>query len=582
MKNKIASFFNAIFVNHRNFGFVDKIEKVADRMNLSEKILFYFFSIVAAISGLVLLIQANNYFLVEVPSFGGSFTEGLVGNPRFINPVLAISDTDKDLTSLLYSGLLKASDNGGFELDLAEHYEVSEDGTIYDFFIKDSAYFHDGERVTTEDVAFTIEKVLDPVIKSPKGANWKGIAVEKINDREIRFILEKPYAPFLSVLTLGILPKHIWKDVSSEEFPFSQLNIDPIGSGPYKIKKITRNSGGIPTEITLSAWKKYASGQPKIKTIAFKFFQNEEALTKSLGESSVDSASNLSPSAAKQVEAVGNKILKVSLPRVFGVFFNQNETPVFLNKEVRGALNLAVPKKKIIDEVLLGFGRAINGPTPANEETDLSKINGDIEAAKSLLLANGWKEGESGILEKKTKSETIKLEFSIATSDAPDLKKTADILKEAWEKIGASVSVKVFESGDLSQNVIKTRKYEALLFGEVIGDDSDLYPFWHSSERNDPGLNVSMYTNITVDKMLEKIQKETNPEEKASQKEIVFNEIKNDVPAVFLFSPYYVYAPAPTVKNILTKNVSSQSERFLFVDEWFIETDKIWKFLVRN
>jgi peptide/nickel transport system substrate-binding protein len=575
-KSKIALFFNILFVNFRRLNFIERFEKVVAKMNLSEKMFFYLASTIAAVAGLVLLFQVNNSFLVEVPSFGGSFTEGLIGSPRFINPVIAISDTDKDLTSLIYSGLLKISENGGLEPDLAASYEMGEGGTVYDFKIKDRAYFHDGKEVTADDVIFTVERILDPVVKSPKEAGWEGITVNKINDKEVRFVLKNPYALFLQTLTLGILPKHIWKNVSSEEFPFSQFNIDPIGSGPYKIKKISRNSGGIPTTITLAAWNKYALGKPKIKSIVFKFFQNEAALVKAYEEKSVDGIAGLSQITAKNM-ITGGQINKASLPRVFGVFLNQNVAPVFLNKEIREALEIAAPKKRIVDEVLYGFGEILDGPTPANIETSESGAEGNIEKARAILLKAGWKENKDGILEKKTKTGTVPFVFSIATSDAPELKKTAEILQETWEKMGALIDIKVFEAGDLSQNIIKSRKYDALLFGEVIGEDSDLYPFWHSSERNDPGLNISLYANITVDKGLEDIQIETDEQKKAEEKEIVFSEIKKDTPVIFLFSPYFLYASAPQVKNILLKNVSSQNERFLFINEWFIETDKVWK-----
>lgn len=581
-RSKIASFFNTLFIDFHHWGPLKKIERVVERMSLSEKIFFYLFSTVVGISSLVLLFQVNNYFSVEVPAFGGSFTEGVVGSPRFINPVLAISDTDKDMVSLIYSGLLKSSEDGGFEPDLAASYEIKNDGLVYDFIIKDRIYFHDGKEVTADDVVFTIEKVLDPVIKSPKKSNWEGVTVEKVNDKEIMFTLKKPYAPFLSALTLGILPKHIWENVTSEEFPFGEFNIDPVGSGPYKVEKISKNSGGIPTSITLAAWSKYALGRPKIKNIIFKFFQNEDALVKAYKDKAVESAAGLSQTAANNMASDKNLIDKASLPRVFGVFFNQNVAPVFLNKEIREALETAAPKQRIVDEVLQGFGVTLNGPTPANIETDEPKALGNLEEARDILLDAGWKENEDGILEKKTKSDTSVFRFSIATSDAPELKKTAEILKEAWEKLGASVELKIFEAGDLSQNVIKPRKYDALLFGEVVGEDSDLFPFWHSSERNDPGLNISLYTNITVDKMLEEIQKETSGQEVAEKKEAVFSEIKADGPAVFLFSPQFLYLSSPKVNNIVIKDVSSQNERFVSINKWFIETDKVWRFFAAD
>jgi peptide/nickel transport system substrate-binding protein len=581
-KSKIASFFYALFVDLRHLNFIKKIEEVVRRMKYSEKILFYAVSFIVVVSGLVLLFRLNDSLLVEVPAFGGSLTEGLIGSPRFINPVLAISDTDRDLSSLLYSGLLKQSENGSFEPNLAESYNVSSDSTVYDFKIKDNASFHDGKKMTADDVIFTIEKVLDPIIKSPKKANWEGVLVEKVSDKEIKFTLGKPYSPFLSALTLGILPKHIWENVSSEEFPFSQFNIDPVGSGFYKVEKISRNSGGIPTTIILSSWGKYVSGRPKIKSITFKFFQNETDLMKAYDDKSIENAAGLSPVSAKKINVDGNLVSYTSLPRVFGVFLNQNVAPVFLNKEIRDALDQATPKKRIVDEVLYGFGRVLNGPTPSYTEEDAQRAAGDIEAAKASLLKAGWKENANGILEKKIKKDTVLFSFSITTSDAPELKQTAEILKEAWEKIGASVSIKVFEAGDLSQNVIRGRKYDALLFGEVVGDDSDLFPFWHSSERNDPGLNISLYANITVDKALEDIQKETNNQIKTQKKEIVASEIKKDIPAIFLFSPNLLYATTPKIKNVTLKSVSSLNERFLYVNNWYIETDKVWKIFVKN
>jgi len=576
-QNKIAAFFYALFVDFRHLNFIKKIEEIVKKMKHSEKMVFFAVSLIFALSGIILLLRLNNSFMVEIPALGGKFTEGIIGSPRFINPILAISDTDKDMTSIIYSGLLKISKEGNLEPDIASSYEIKEGGTVYNFIIKDNAYFHDGKEVTADDVIFTIEKILDPVIKSPKKTNWEGVMVEKINNKEIKFTLAKPYVPFLYSLTLGILPKHIWENVSSEEFPFSQFNINPIGSGPYKVEKISRNSGGIPTIITLSSWQKYTLEKPKIKSITFKFFQNETELIKAYNEKTIENIAGLSPINAQKINMNGNIKNEVSLPRVFGIFLNQNAAPIFLNKEIREALDQATPKKRIVNEVLYGFGTILNGPTPSSIENDISKIEGDVETAKSALLKAGWQENQDGILEKKIKSEKVLFSFSITTSDTPELKKTAEILKETWEKLGASVTIKVFEAGDLSQNIIRSRKYDALLFGEIIGEDSDLYPFWHSSERNDPGLNISLYANITVDKALEEIRKEIDNKNKALEKETIISEIKKDVPAIFLFSPHLLYITTPNIKNIKLKSVSSLNERFLYINEWFIETDRVWK-----
>jgi peptide/nickel transport system substrate-binding protein len=447
--------------------------------------------------------------------------------------------------------------------------------------LKNNLVFHDGKPLSADDVIFTIEKTLDSVIKSPKRTVWEGVQVGKISEREIRFTLRKPYSQFKESLTLGILPKHIWGSVSSEEFPFSQFNIDPIGSGPYKVSKISRNSGGIPTSITLEAWRGYALGRPKIKTITFKFFQNDLELAKALNSKSVENSVAMSRKFFDSAKAPAFVATPVSLPRVFGVFFNQNLAPVFLNPEVREALDLAAPRQKIVDEVLGGFGKGIRGPTP-KDAFEWSDFETDLEKARDILLKAGWKPNELGVLEKKTKKDTTVLAFSVATSDTGELKRTAEILKESWNKLGASVEVKVFESGDLNQNVIRPRKYDALLFGEIVSKESDLYPFWHSSQRNDPGLNISLYANITADKLLEDMQKGLSQEDLSEKLALFKAEISKDRPAVFLFTPDFSYIFSPSIKNITLKDISSQNERFLSVKDWYIETDRVWKIFAKN
>lgn len=549
-------------------------------MNPTERILFYTSLVVFLISGVLLINSVNNQFLIEVPGYGGSFTEGVIGSPRFINPVLAISDTDKDLVALVFSSLFRIDRNGDLKEYIVESYELSEDQTIYDIKIRQDIYFHDGKNLTVEDIIFTLEKIVDPVIKSPKKNNFDGVLFEKINDYEIRFTLAKPYSPFIKNLNFGILPKHIWSNISSEEFPFSESNINPIGSGPYKVFKVTKNSSGIPTVINLRSWKRHEEGRAKIANIIFKFFQNENDLIKAFNNKDIDNTSGLSLKTIKESLYNNENIETSTLPRVFGVFFNQNNAPLFLNKEVREALDISSPRELIIEEVLYGFGNPISGPLPSMIKEEVRSKEEGVAMAREILDKQGWEiNEETGVLEKEKGDEKIRLSFSITTSDSDDLKKVAQILVDTWREIGAEVDVKVFDQTDLSQNIIKTRRYDALLFGKVIYDESDLYPFWHSSQRNDPGLNISLYANITSDKELEKIQTNIDKTIIKESANKVLQEIKKDIPSIFLFSPKSVYIKNDKIKSVTTPEVGSVSERFVDIGNWYIETDKIWSFL---
>lgn len=565
----------------------DKLLETIHAFSLTEKVIFGLLTIIALLSALIMAWKVNNLFLVPVPAHGGSFSEGMVGLPRSINPVLAITDTDKDLSTLIYSGLMKYED-GELVKDMAKSYSISEDNLVYDFKLKDNLRFHDGSQLTTDDIEFTIQKIQDSDIKSPRRVDWASVTIKKISPTEIQFILKQPYAPFLANTTIGIIPKQLWKNLDADQFVFNQQNLEPIGSGPYKIDSIERDKANIPTLYTLSSFNKFHNGEPFISKIKIFFYQDENGIIDAFKTKTIENFAGISPQANAEVATSSENITVIHnpLPRIFGIFLNQNNSPVLANKEVRQALNLAVNRDKIIKNVLYNYGVSIDGPLPINTNMPYPVSENNIginkDEAKRILRKAGWIINANGVLEKKVGSTRQTLELSIATADAVDLKKTAEIIKADWEEIGAKVTVRVFEFGDLSQNIIKTRKYDALLFGEIINKDLDIYAFWHSSQRNAPGLNVSMYVNSRVDKLLEDARI-TNDKKQRDKIYESFNKIiKDDIPAIFLYSPEYIYIMSNKIKGYDIKSITNHADRFYGIDKWFIDTDNVWKILIKD
>lgn len=565
------------------------IRRVMRSFTIAEKAVFYFFTAVFILTGLFLSWNASSAYLSEVPTRGGTLTEGMVGNPRFINPVLAISEADKNLTALVYSGLVRITASGEIENDLAESIDVSPDRLTYTARIREDARFQDGTQVTADDIIFTIEKLTDPNIKSPKRGNWEGVSVEKVDDSTISFTLKQAYSPFIYNLSTGVLPRHIWRNATDDEFTFSQFNTFPIGSGPYEVDKVERNSGGIPNYYKLVPFNDATGRTPYMENLVFKFYPHEDALIEAYNEHSIDSLGGISPDRIKELETSGAEVFSSPLPRVFAVFFNQSQAPVFLNKEVRQALELASPKKEIIQSVLGGYAYAIDSPLPAGiyPWTDVTESLGTQEErlaqAKEILAKAGWKINEAtGILEKKSSSATITLSFTISTGDSPELRATADKLVSEWRKLGAEIQVLVFETGELNQNVIRPRDFNALLFGEVVGRDADLYPFWHSSQRTDPGLNIALYVNSRADKFLDDARKAGNRAEIEENHKAFVEELKKDTPAIFLYTPSFLYVVPEKVKGVSMSSLTVSQDRFLSIKDWYIETDNVWKIFVRN
>ena len=181
-------------------------------------------------------------------------------------------------------------------------------------------------------------------------------------------------------------------------------------------------------------------------------------------------------------------------------------------------------------------------------------------------------------MERKTKKGTEILSFSITTSDVPELKNTATMIKERWEELGAQVELKIFNISDLNRTVIRPRKYDALFFGEIIGRESDPFAFWHSSQRNDPGLNIALYANIAADKLLIEGRENSDKNERALIYKKFQEEIREDIPAVFVYAPDFIYIVSKKIMGIDTGTITVPSERFLDVHTWFIETERQWKF----
>ncbi len=567
--------------------FLGKIKNIANRFTMTEKVYFLILLAILLASSFILINNFNKKLSVNEPANGGYIVEGIVGSPRFINPVLAVSDLDHDLGSLIYSGLMKVTADGSLLPDLAQSYEISEDQLSYTFKLRDNDYFSDSRKVTTDDIIFTINKIQDANIKSPKRPSFYDVIAQKISDSEVKFILKKPYAPFLENLTVGILPKYYWNNLSNDEFALSDLNLDPIGSGPYKIQKINsvqKNQVTTKTSYELAPSSKYALGKPYIDRFIVNFYKDENTMLEAYNRGEIESMASVSPDKITDYLKQKSEIQTSPLPRVFGTFFNQNQSEVLAQKEVRLALDLAANKKEIIDTVLNGFGNILNGPIPSGLISDNQDENNyDFDKAQQILAKAGWiKATSTGLLQKKiSKSKTIQLKFTISTLNSQDLMKTAELLKADWEKLGAEVTITSYEFGDLQQNIIRPRKYDALLYGMVIGRDMDFFAFWHSSQRNDPGLNIAMYANSKADKFLEDARKTSDQIVREKKYTDFEKEIKNDIPAVFLYSPDFIYILPTKIKGMELGPITLPYERFANVNRWYIETNNIWKIFAK-
>jgi peptide/nickel transport system substrate-binding protein len=644
--------------------------RIFDVLNKKERIVFLFSLVCFLASGLFLFFYSYLTKTKIEPDQGGILIEGLIGQPRFINPVLAISDVDRDLIQLLFAGLMRYDNQGNIVPDLIKQYSIKENGKVYEIELRDDIFWHDGERITTDDVIFTIKAIQNPKYNSPEIINWIGVDMERISEKKMLFVLKNPYYPFLERLTIKILPKHIFEQVSSKGFALTSYNLQPIGSGPFVFKEIHQEESGLIHSLTLARNKNYHLKQPYLDQIVFHFFENKQDLEKAISKGEIQAMVISEPKDREMLSKMGN-IQTGHMPRYFAVFFNPENNKIINKVEVRQALTLATNKQQILRRAINNQGRTVDSPIMPNlfgfqppEQTTTynlqkaqeilekagfelkdgrlveKKIQTSFKFTKNLEFGDKGNEVEklqkclakfsdiypsgeiTGYFGKQTREAVIKfqekyrkdvldpwnfskgtgivskttrkklnevcnqpnqekpqpIKLTITTVNQPFLLETAQALKEQWEKLGFEVFVRSYDFEQLSQDYIKPRNYDILLFGEVLNIVPDPFAFWHSSRTKDPGLNLALYKDKDSDTYLEKARKAQTLEEFKTNLEKFQNTMMKDYSAIILYSPDLNYLTPPKLEGVDLGLMADPSKRFEGISNWYIKTKRVWKY----
>lgn len=525
---------------------------------------------------LILVHTLSPMYLEEVPAEGGSFSEGLVGYPRFVNPVLAISQTDRDISRLVFSGLFTNNAQGETTPDLALGYESNASSTEYTVTLRDDIYFHDGEPITTADVDFTYSLIVDPIVKSHLAPQFDGVSWEVVDERTIVFSLRSPNPFFVKLLNTGILSRAQWADTPLEEFPFSSYNISPIGSGPYQIESINRNKEERIVSYVLTAHD--GNRSPLISTIEIKFYNSQDAAISAFESGLISNLANISPQELLMLDHTLEKKQVASYPldRSFVLFFNSDRQPLFENTTIRKAIDQAIDKEQILDEVLFNRGDIATGPLPLShpyytapeEEEALSQE--DIEEA---FADEDWTKNEQGIYTQASST----LVLTLHVPDIGEITRSAEIIEQNLEAMGIGIEVVAVDQNNIVNDVVRRRDYEMLIFGQLAENPNSLHAFWHSSNREDPGINIAGYDNQTVDVILERLLSGERTGEDSIEADYsnLQREIREDTPAVFLYHPHFIYAYDRKINNINMSNLRFAWDRFNEVEDWYIQTERL-------
>ncbi|MDP3901751.1 MAG: peptide ABC transporter substrate-binding protein [bacterium] len=547
-----------------------KIIKIAVSFSKLERYIFLGALVIFAVAAMFWLINFYDDVTRLAPQRGGHYTEGIVGQPTSLNPLIAgATDADRDLLELFFDDLY----------ELADKIEVSDDKETWIVTLKSGLYWSDGEPLTTADVSFTLETIQNPDTQSPAFSTWQGVVAQRVSDREIHFSLKNPYVFFVDNLrNLKIAPRHIFGNVPPSNLRLSNYNLEPVGSGPYKFISLEKEKSGFIREYLLDTNDYYGGNRPFIETFKVVFFASENAAIQSFNRRDIDGLGGLSPQRLDDLK-IGHQTLNINMPRYYAIFINQSTNPALKERAVRLALAAATDKAEVVSTIFDNQAIAVDGPIPTIVDGYSSDINNGgqvLEDIKSSLDRAGWKLNEDGIREKTIDKRQVKLEFVLQIPQVDFLIEASEIIAAQWAEVGVKINTIILSATEVN-DVIRNRNYSLLLFGNTLRGNPDIFSFWHSSERFYPGLNLSIYNNKSVDSLLEGIRQDFNVESRKNKIVRLQELIRQDQPAIFLFSPNYIYVANKDLSGFSPSIMVLASDRFKNVESWFLKTSRVLK-----
>ncbi len=464
----------------------------------------------------IFIIRLNDKLLVTVPAPGGTITLGVIGAPRFINPILSATSTDRSLTRLVYAGLMKELADGSLVPELASGYEISPDGRTYTFTLRDKVVFSDATPVTSSDVAFTIQKMQDEALNPQKAVFWKGVVFSTPDERTISLSLPAVDAGFLQKMSFGVLEQSQWQGVVTEAFIDPSLNLSPVGAGPFSIDSISRSDTGAPEKIIFIRNKHYPLGSPLLNKIEVSIYANQEKLLSAIQSGTIDLTFDLLPDTlAGDIKATSFSATPIPTTNTLALYRKSSEASLG-NAALLALLNRYVDKKSILDTVENGYG------IPAESPNDTTRIEGTsptLEEAQSALAKLGYKVANGTLIK-----GNVPVSIDIATLSDESLVTAAKALANQLAVFGVVSEVQAFDLGTFQDELDK------LAFPLVLADNS-----------------IEVPSNYTI--------------------------------AIPLYTDAVIATATPDVHGISMRLLQSPDLIFADVSKWHKKTDRVYPFL---
>jgi peptide/nickel transport system substrate-binding protein len=529
-------------------------------------------ALLVVVSGAAVVIdRAENKTVV--PTYGGTYVEGVVSTAQFMNPVLAATRVDEDVVRLVFSGLSRFRSDGSIQGDLAKTFSTSEDGKIWTFEIRDDARWHDGKPVISDDVVYTVALLQDKAYVGPYSDAFRGVRVERIDERVVRFVLPDSYGPFAASTTVPLLPSHLLSKVDYAALPRVAFNQRPIGSGPFRVLEVDARQTVLARNDSFYRTRPDRTRPYLDRLVLRSYPDTSEALT-ALGRGEIDGVGGLSTSDAERARGLKNvNLYSFGTNDFTALFLNvRPEKATFRDRVVRQAIAKAIDRGRVLQLAADGRGAVAEEFVPPASWAyirDITRHTRSHEEAKAMLDEADWKDHNGdGIRDRFG----VELTFAVTTSSEPARVSAALQISDDLAAIGMRVELKAMPFSELIESAARERAYDALLIGISVSGDPDPYSFFHSSEIKAPGNNFSGYSTLSMDRSLEAARRTTDQTKRRELYTSVFQTIATEVPVVFLYFSDYLYAQARLVQGLKIAPINDPRERFWNAEDWYVRT----------
>lgn len=508
-----------------------------------------------------------------VAAAGGSYVEGVVGGHRHLDPVIGVTPVDQDVARLVFSGLMRLDRGGEIAPDLAAGVSVEQDGKVWTFTLRDDARWHDGHPVVADDVIYTVSLFQDRSYTGAFAESFRGVTVQRVSERVVRFTLPGPYGPFAASTTFPLLPAHRLGGVPFLQLPADPFDQRPIGTGPFKVADVGAR------EIVLTANLDYYRTRPErsrpyLDRFVLRSYDDTSSALVALARGDLDGVSSISSEDAERVRPL-RSVAVYSYPTddFTALFLNvRPEKTVFRDRAVRQAVATAIDRGRVLDLAIDGRGRVADTfvpPTSWAYVKDIKRYEHSATDARAILDAAGWKDsGADGTRDKGG----VALTFSIATSDEPARTSAGAQIVQDLAVVGIRAELRTMPFDQLVDTVARPRDFDALLIGVTSASDPDPYPFFHSSQSRDPGYNFSGFSTLPIDRNLEAARRASDREQRRALYEPFFQAVATEVPVVFLYFSDHLYAQHSSVKGLKIVQIIDPSQRLWDAEDWYVRT----------